>query len=166
MTTNSTGRKNRIIGTVSLGGSAGGLLLGLRHAHVAVFLRHHAQRLAERRAVALGLLQRHADRLHAFEIGALGEVLVGDLAVLQIGQFRGGEGELLGQRNRLRADLLADLAECRLDRHAGLDADQQQVERVRESAADRQLALLDLVLQEDERQLHADEGGEQRTCRA
>ena len=38
----------------------GGLLLGLVHAHVAVFLRHHAQRLAERRAVALRLDQRVA----------------------------------------------------------------------------------------------------------
>ena len=46
-----------------LGRQRGGLLLGFRHAHVAVFLRHHAQRLAERRAVALGLLQRDADRL-------------------------------------------------------------------------------------------------------
>ena len=34
-----------------------GLLLGFRHAHVAIFLRHHAQRLAERRAVAFRLLQ-------------------------------------------------------------------------------------------------------------
>ena len=105
MTTNSTGRKNRIIGTVSFGGSAGGLLLGLRHAHVAVFLRHHAQRLAERRAVALGLLQRHADRLDAVEVGALGEVLVGLPAVLQIGQLGGGQRQLFGERDRLRADL-------------------------------------------------------------
>ena len=60
-----------------LGRQRGGLLLGFRHAHVAVLLRHHAQRLAERRAVALRLLQRHADRLHAVEIGALGEILVG-----------------------------------------------------------------------------------------
>ena len=40
-----------------LGRQAGGLLLGFRHAHVAVFLRHDAQRLRHRRAVALGLLQ-------------------------------------------------------------------------------------------------------------
>ena len=46
ITMNSTGRKNRIIGTVSFGGSAGGLLLRFRHAHVAVFLRQHAQGLA------------------------------------------------------------------------------------------------------------------------
>ena len=33
------------------------LLLGFVHAHVAVFLRHHAQALAEPRCVAFGLLQ-------------------------------------------------------------------------------------------------------------
>ena len=47
-----TGRKNSTIGTVSFGGKRGGLLLGFRHAHVAVFLCQHAQRRAERRAVA------------------------------------------------------------------------------------------------------------------
>jgi Lrp/AsnC family transcriptional regulator len=34
----------------------GRLFLGFRHAHVAVFLRHHTQHGGERRAVALGLL--------------------------------------------------------------------------------------------------------------
>jgi hypothetical protein len=43
-------------------GQQAGRLLGLRHAYVAVFLRHHPQRLPERGAVALGLLQRHANR--------------------------------------------------------------------------------------------------------
>src|SRR5262249_25216202 len=84
MTMNSTGRKNRIIGTVSLGGS---LLLGFGHAHVAIFLCHDPHRLRHRRAVALGLLQRHADRLHALDVGALGKVFVSLAAVLQIGQF-------------------------------------------------------------------------------
>ena len=91
MTTNSTGRKNRIIGTVSFGGSAAGLLLGLVHAHVAVFLRHHAQALTERRAVTFRLLQGQTDRLYAVEPGALGQVLIGDLAVLQIGQLGRGQ---------------------------------------------------------------------------
>ena len=111
-----------------LGRQPGGLLLGLRHAHIAVFLRHHAQRLGERRAVALGLLQSHADRLHAVEIGAFGEVLVGGLAVLQIGQFGGGQRQLFRQRDRLRADFRADPLERRLDRHARIR---------RRSAADR-----------------------------
>ena len=117
---------------------AGGLLLGFRHAHVAVFLRHHAQRLPERRAVALRLLQRHADRFHAVEVGALGEVLVGLLAILQVGQLGGGQRQLLGQRDRLRADLAREtFLKAGLDRHAGFDADQQQVERIRKRALDR-----------------------------
>src|SRR5262249_53588482 len=53
-----------------LGRQAGGLLFRFRHAHVAILLRHHAQGLCHRRAVALRLLQRHADRFHAVQIGA------------------------------------------------------------------------------------------------
>ena len=59
----------------------------------------------------------------------------------------------------MRPDLVADLPERGLDRHAELNADQQQIERVGESALDRQLAALDLVLQQHQRQLHADIGG-------
>ena len=65
---NSPGRKNRIIGTVSVGGSGGRLLLRRIHALVAAFLAQHAQRRAQRRAVALGLDQhrgQRADRLPA-----------------------------------------------------------------------------------------------------
>ncbi len=132
MTMNSTGRKNTIIGTVSFGGSAAAFFSASDHAHVTVLLRHDTQGLAERSAVALGLLQRHADRLDAVKIGAPGEVFVSLAAILQVGQFGGSERQLLGERHRLRADFLADLPEGRLDRHAGFDADQQQVERVGE----------------------------------
>ena len=77
MTTNSTGRKNRIIGTVSFGGSAAAFFSAsdMRMSRFSCAITRSV--CAERRAVALGLLQRHADRLHAVEIGALGEVLVG-----------------------------------------------------------------------------------------
>ena len=77
MTMNSTGRKNRIIGTVSLGGSAAAFFSAsdMRMSRFSCAITRSV--CAERRAVALGLLQRHADRLHAFEVGALGEVLVG-----------------------------------------------------------------------------------------
>ena len=55
ITMKSTGKKNRTIGTVSLGPKAGRLLLGLCHSHFAGLLGKHPQRLANRRAVALGL---------------------------------------------------------------------------------------------------------------
>ena len=57
----------------------GRLFLGLVHPHIAVFLRHHAQALAERGAVAFRLHQRETDRFHALEAGALGEVLIATL---------------------------------------------------------------------------------------
>ena len=38
-------------------------------------------------------------------------------------------------------DLEADLAERGFDRHAGFDADQQQIERIGKGALDRELAL-------------------------
>ena len=159
MTTNSTGRKNRIIGTVSLGGSPAAFFSASDMRMSRFFLRHHAQRLRQRRAVALRLLQRHADRLHAFQIGALGQVFIGHLAVLEVGQFGGGKRQFFRQRDRLRADFPADPFERRLDRHAGFDADQQQVERIRKRALDRELALGDAVLQEEIRRLHAGVGG-------
>ena len=158
MTTNSTGRKNRIIGTVSFGGSAAAFFSAsvMRMSRFSCASTRSA--CAERRAVALGLDAAPTQTdLHAFEAGALGEVLVGLPAVRQVGQFGGGQRQFLGERDRLRADLLADPLERGLDRHAGFDADQQQVERVREGALDRQLALRDLVLEEEVRQ---------RGCRA
>ena len=102
MTTNSTGRKNRIIGTVSFGGSAAAFFSAsfMRMSRFSCAITRKA--LAERRAVAFRLLQGEADRLHALEPGALGEVFIGDLAVLQIGQFGRGQREFLGQRDRLR----------------------------------------------------------------
>ena len=86
------------------------------------------------------------------------EVLVGDLAVLQIGQLGRGQGELLGQRDRLAADFVATLPERHFDRHAGFDADQQQVERVGKGALDRELALGDRVLEEQHRAPEAEIG--------
>ncbi len=40
---------------------SGSLLLRLRHAHVAIFLRQHTQRRGHRRAVTLRLLERKTD---------------------------------------------------------------------------------------------------------
>jgi hypothetical protein len=51
------------------------------------------------------------------------------------------------------------LAESGFDRHAGFDADEQQVERVREGPLDRSVATRDLVLHEQHRQVHAEIGG-------
>ncbi len=57
-----------------------------------------------------------------------------------------------------RHDLDADLAERGFDRHAGLDADQQQIERIGKCAPDRELALRDRVLQEQHRRLQSEIG--------
>ena len=56
-------------------------------------------------------------------------------------------------------DFGGDLAEGDFDRHAGLDADQQQVECVGKGALDRELALADGVLQEQHRRLQPEIGG-------
>jgi hypothetical protein len=106
-------------------------------------------------------MQRHAHRFHAVEVGALRQVLVGVPAILQIGKLGGRQRQLLGEGDRLRADRLGHLAEARFDRHAGFDADQQQVERVGKRAPDRKLAARDLVLHEQAGQVHAEiRGGE------
>jgi hypothetical protein len=101
----------------------------------------------------------HADRLDALEIGADGEVLIGLTTILQIGELGGRQRQLLGERDRLRPDLGRHPLEPGLDRHAGFHADQQQVERVREGAPDRKLAMLDAVLEEQARHVHAQIGG-------
>ena len=135
MTMNSTGRKNTIIGTVSLGGRPAAFFSAsdMRMSRFSWAMTRSVVPIG--RAVALRLLQGHAHRLDALEIGALGEVLVGLAAVLQIGQLGGGQRQLLGERDRLRADLGRHPLKRGLDRHAGFDADQQQIERVRERAA-------------------------------
>ena len=101
MTTNSTGRKKMIIGTVSFGGSAAAFFSASRHAHVAVFLGHHAQRLPNGRAVALGLDERRRHGLDAGEAGALAEVLERLAAIRQVGQLGGGQRQLFGEFQRL-----------------------------------------------------------------
>ena len=97
--------------------------------------------MADGGAVALRLDQRLAHALHRFQPGSVGEVFVGLPAFLQIGQLGIGQNELLGKLDGLRADLVGDPAERRFHRHAGLDADQQQIERVRPGHLDRLLAL-------------------------
>ncbi|MNN88323.1 hypothetical protein D3C81_2059940 [compost metagenome] len=70
-------------------------------------------------------------------IGPLGHALIGHAAFGQIAELSGQQAEFLGQFDRLAADLLADLLDRRLDRHAGFNADQQQVQRVRKGRHDR-----------------------------
>src|SRR5262249_13799872 len=129
------------------------------HPYVAIFLSHHAQHCRKRRPVTLRLLQGHANRLDAIEIGPPAKVFVSLAPVRQIRQFGGREREFLGQRDRLRSDLVTDLSERGFDRHARFDANQEQVKGVGENPFDRQLAAFDLVLKQQERQLHADVGG-------
>ena len=58
MTTKRQGRKNTIIGTVELRGQRGRFFLRFHHPHFAVFLGGDTERLSERRAVLLGLIER------------------------------------------------------------------------------------------------------------
>ena len=102
-----------IIGTVSLGGNAGRLLLGLRLADVAVLLGHDAQCLTDRRAVALGLDQRRGHGFDAGDAGALAEILEGLAAVLQVGQLGGRQAQLFGELQRLARNFLGDFTEGR-----------------------------------------------------
>ncbi len=101
-----------------LGGKRGGLLLGIGEALLAVLLGCDAQRLAERRAVFFGLVQRGRDRLDAGMAAALGEVLEGDAALGKIGKLGRRQRQLLGELGRLLADLGGDAGEGGLDRHA------------------------------------------------
>jgi hypothetical protein len=100
ITTNRHGRKKMIIGTVSLAGSAAAFCSASHHPHLAVFLGADAQGLAQRRAVALGLIERRRHRLDARMAAALGEILERLLAVGQIAEFGRGEREFLGQFGR------------------------------------------------------------------
>ena len=150
---NRHGRKNTIIGTVSFGGSAAAFFSAsvMRMSRFSCAITR--KRLAERRAVAFRLLQGQTDRLDAVEAGALRQVLVGHLAVLQIGELGRGQREFFRSATDCVPISLATLRNADFDRHAGLDADQQQVERVGKGALDRKLALGDRVLQEQHRRL-------------
>ena len=98
ITMNSTGRKNRIIGTVSL---AAGRPPSSRPRPGAArgFPWPSPAARAERRAVALGL-DHGGHRLDAGVVGALGEALVGQAALGQIGELGGQQRQLLGQLDR------------------------------------------------------------------
>ena len=98
-----------IIGTVSFGGKRGGLLLGFAHADFAVFLGHHAQRLPNGRAVALGLDERRRHGLDTGKTGALAEVLEGLPAIRKVGQLGGGQRQLFGEFQGLARTSLATL---------------------------------------------------------
>src|SRR5690349_9481618 len=71
------------------------LLLGFGHAHISVFLRQDAEGLPERSAIALRLNETRHDRLDALKSGALSEVLESLPAVLQVGQLRCSQTQLL-----------------------------------------------------------------------
>ena len=139
------GRKNRIIGTVSLGGSAAAFFSAAWKRISRFFLGGDAQGLAHRRAVFLGLVERDGDSLDAGMAAALGQIVEGLAATGQAGQFGGGEGEFLGQLGGLDADLGGDLLEGAFHRHAGFDADQHQVERVGKGLHNRGAAARDDV---------------------
>ena len=82
-------------------------------------------------------------------VGAAGEALIGQAALGQVGDLGGQQAKFLGQFDGGPADLLADLLDGRLDGHAALHADQQQVEGVGEGADDRLAPLLGGVGDED-----------------
>ncbi len=84
MTTNSTGRKNTIIGTVNFGGRPAAFFSAsdMRRSRFSCAITR--KRRAERRAVAFRLLQREAHGAHTFNAGALSQILVGRASIGQI----------------------------------------------------------------------------------
>ena len=111
--------------------------------------------MRDRRTIALGLYQRLRHRLDRFQAGAAGEVLVGLLALLQIGELRIGQDELFSQGHGLRADFVGNPAKGRFHRHARFDADEHQVERIRPRHLDRLLALGGTVIDVEHRCVEA-----------
>ena len=142
ITAKSTGRKNRIIGTVKLGRQGCGFLLGLVHARIAALLGEHAQGLPDRRAVALGLDQGRDNGLDRFEPRARGEIFIRHAPLGEVGQFRRGQGHFLGQFERGASDFGAHPAEGLLHRTAGFRADQQQIKGIRPGPLDRGAAFV------------------------
>ena len=154
-----------IIGTVSFGGSAAAFFSAsdMRMSRFSLAMTRSAvptgvpYRSAWMRAVATALMPGSP---------SLAEVFVGLPPILQIGQFRCREAELFRELHGLRADLSRDLAECRFDRHAGLHADQQHVERIGKRLLDRLPALVDEVGKEQVGQIEADEAAAERRARS
>ena len=70
--------------------------------------------------------------------------------------------QLLVERARAALRLLGDPGHRGVEAHAGLDADHQQVEHVRQGVQDLALAVLDPVAEPEVREEEADDGEDQR----
>jgi hypothetical protein len=124
-----------------------GLFFGEQHTIITAFLGNDPQGGAKRGAVALGLNENGRDLLHRVDPGPEAEVFIGRAPVWKIRQFRRRQRQFLRKRYRLDADFLRDLAKGMFDRHAGLDADEQQIHGVGKGAAHRMLAFADRILE-------------------
>jgi len=126
-----------------------GMRLFLRRiqALIAALLGENPQGLAHRGAIFLRLAETDDQGAHDIESGALGQIVVSLGAIRQVGQFGGEQRELFGEFRALRSDLVGDFRQRTFQSHAGLDADQKQIERIRPRAPDRQLSLADPISQ-------------------
>ena len=84
--------------------------------------------------------------------------LMGRAAVGEVRELGGRDAERLGQFKRASADLGRDLVEGRFYGHAGLHADQHQIQRIGKRPLDRLLAALDEVGDEQIRQIETEIG--------
>jgi hypothetical protein len=121
-----------------------------------------AERLADGSSVAVGLDQGGHHRPDIVEAGALAEVVVGPRTILEEAQFGGRQCKFLAELLALQGNLLADALQGMFDRHAGLDAEQHQIERIRPGTADRLLPLDRAVLEQEHWQIGAEQADEQR----
>ena len=124
--------------------------------NLAAFLCHDAQRLAHRRAVAVGLDQGGHHGFDVVEARAAAEVFVSPCAIFEKAQLGRGERELFGQFCALRPNFLGHTLESMLHRHARLNTEKEQVKAIRPRATDRGLTLLRPVGEQEQRQIGPD----------
>src|SRR5947209_4862863 len=103
--------------------------------------REHAQSARQRRAVLLGLDHGRDDAAHRLEVDALGEIFERLAALVEEAELDRGEAELVAKLGISLAELFRHAAKRRVDGEAGLGADDEQVERVGQTLADRMAAL-------------------------
>src|SRR6516162_6032566 len=107
----------------------------------------NAQRLSERRAQLVRLDEGPHQSLHILHAGPIAESSerLGPRTSSSYLELRAHQ--LLVQRARAPFRLLGDAGQGRIEAHAGLDADHQEVEHIRQSEQDLSLTLLDSIVE-------------------
>ena len=125
-----------------------GILAALGSRRVGV----RAQRLGQAGAELVGLDQQRDQRLHVVHFRSRGKVLERLDAWLAGADFRRNQPQLIGERRVADAELVRCLDDRLVQPAACLDADNEEIECVREPFANLTLAQLDFPRQEHSRQ--------------